>query len=71
MTTTKLPTEERPIRMDPELQEQVEKILKGYSGKKLESAQEAVRKVYAGGATGSFHEIVDTYRGAVQEAVKG
>lgn len=68
---TTLPTEQRPIRMDPELSERVEKILDRYSGSDLEKAQAAVMKVYHSGFAGSFGQLVERYDEAVREAVEG
>lgn len=64
-----LPTEQRPIRMDPELSERVEALLKKYSGEKLSRAQTAVMRVYHSGANGPFGEIVKQYETAITEAV--
>lgn len=69
MTTSALPTEKRPIRMDPELAAEVEKLLKPLKGKEREAADEAVMKVYQSGVSGSFGEILEAYQAAVEEAV--
>lgn len=65
-----LPTEQRPIRMDPELAEQVDALLKPFSGEKLDRAQAAVMKVYESGATGSFGEILERYEAAIEDATQ-
>jgi hypothetical protein len=67
--TTKMPTEKRTIRMEPELEERVVEMLKPLTGKKLEAAQEAVRKVHASAVSGEFDTIVGAYREAVKGAV--
>lgn len=64
-----LPTEQRPIRMDPELSERVEKLLEPLAGDDLERAHAAVMKVYHSGRSGSFDEILGHYRTAIEEAV--
>lgn len=70
MTTSTLPTEPRPIRMDPELGERVEKILKPLKGKEREAADAAVMAVYQSGHTGSFSELLERYKSAIAEAVE-
>lgn len=69
MTTTKLPSEPRPIRMDPELAEAVDEIIKPLKGKDLEAAQAAVMDVYRSNASGKFAELLENYREAIEEAV--
>lgn len=64
-----LPTEQRPLRMDPDLAKQVDGILKKYKGDDLEKAHQGVMKVYHSGQSGGFHEIVERYREAIEEAV--
>lgn len=66
-----LPTEDRPLRMDPDLTAAVEKILKPYKGADLEKARAAVMTVYRSGASGLFADLVEQYRVAVNEAVEG
>lgn len=67
--TTALPTEDRPIQLDPELSSKVEEMLKPYSGRKLEAARAAVLKVYKSGFAGSFGAILGKYETAIEEAV--
>lgn len=67
--TTKLPTDSRALIRDPELAAAVEKLLRPYSGERLERAQAAVRAVRSGPAQGTFHELVATYGAAIQKAV--
>ena len=67
--TTKMPTDARPLAMEPELQEFVEGLLAPLSGKRLEAGQEAVRKVHSGGLVGMMDDLRDAYREAVAEAV--
>ena len=69
MTTTAIPQETRPIRMDPNLKDAVAELLEPYSGKELELAQAAVVEVYHSSATGIFSELVDRYEAAIREAV--
>lgn len=67
--STALPTEKRPIRMDPELSSEIEKILKPLKGDDLGRAQEAVMKVYHSNVAGSFGDILEAYQTAIEEAV--
>lgn len=69
MKSTALPTEPKPIRMDPELANEVDKILKPLKGADLERAHEAVMKVYHSTTSGSFEQIFEAYRSAIEEAV--
>jgi hypothetical protein len=68
MTATKLPTDSRPLVRDPDLATALEAILEPYTGKALERAQMAIRRVRAGGVQGSFTQIVAAYRAAIDEA---
>lgn len=70
MTNTALPTEERPIRMDPELAAEVNKFLEPLSGKDLKKGRDAVMSVYNSGITGSFGELLAAYRSAIEEATR-
>lgn len=65
-----MPTEQRPIRMDPDLFKAVEGLLKAYKGEALERAQEAVRSVKESGHQGQFSELLAKYRDAIEEAAK-
>lgn len=67
--TTKLPTEDRPIRLDPGISEQVELLLDPYTGEVLNRARKAVLKVYRSGYSGGFADIVNQYREAIEAAV--
>ena len=71
MTTgiSKLPREGRTIRMDPDLAQALEDILEPHTGKTLERAQAAIVRVRASGFQGSFGEILEAYRVAIEEAV--
>jgi hypothetical protein len=69
MTTSALPSETRPIRMDPELAVEIEKILKPLKGDDLERGRAAVMVVYRSSASGSFGQILEAYRTAIEEAV--
>ena len=75
MSDSKLPTERRPIRMDPELTEAVEELLEPYDGDELELAQSAVMRVYHSASGGSYAELVGVYRDAIittlEEATAG
>ena len=74
MTTTatsKLPTNERPIILDPDLAAAVEDLLQPYTGKNLERAQAAVRKVASGATQGTFSDLVAAYAAAIKGAVGG
>ena len=62
-------TEARPIRMDPDLQAAIDKVLKPYKGEAREIAEMAVMEVYHSGSEGSFAEIVASYEEAVSAAV--
>lgn len=69
MTTTLLPQETRPIRMDPDLSKAIEGLLEPYSGKELEIAQAAVVEVYHSALAGVFGDLVKAYEKAIREAV--
>lgn len=69
MTTTKLPTIEVPLVKDPELAATLEAMLSPYSGKQLEKAQNACRKVFASRIEGSFSQIIAAYQTAIDEAL--
>lgn len=68
---SKLPSEDRPMRIDPDLAAALEKALAPYSGERLEKAQAAVREVRSSAAVGTFGEVLDRYRSAIREAVAG
>lgn len=70
MPATILPTEPRPIRMDPDLAAAIEQLLAPYSGKKLVAAQGAVMGVYHDRSIAlQFGELVERYRAAIAKAV--
>lgn len=68
-TASPLPTNELPLIRDPDLASAVESELKGLSGRKLERAQAAIRKVHGSGVTGMFGEILSAYQVAIRESV--
>lgn len=67
---SKLPTDSRPIKVAPELEEPIIEILSRYKGAKRELADDAVRKFVASSYTGMFSDIVAEMEKAVQEAVQ-
>jgi hypothetical protein len=72
MTATaisKLPMNERPIITDPDLAAAVEEMLAPYTGRALERAQAAVRRVAMGATQGTFGDLVEAYRKAIKSAV--
>lgn len=71
MTATKMPTSDVPLIQDPDVLRAVEHELQPFSGKSLERAQAAVRRVHGSGVMGSFSEIVAAYRTAILAATKG
>lgn len=71
MTATKLPTDTRPLVQDPDLANAIEKLLEPYSGKQLEKAQAACRRVHGSNILGDFTQIVSAYETAIAEAVGG
>lgn len=66
---SKLPVEDRPLVMDPDLAAHLEHRLRPLTGKRLETAQEAVRRVRASGLTGTWDVITARYDQAIAEAV--
>jgi hypothetical protein len=67
---SKIPTDGRAVRMDPDLASALDTLLEPHTGAKLAKAQKAVLEVRKGGATGMFHHLVETYRAAIADAVK-
>lgn len=67
--TSKLPTNDRPLIKDPALVAALDKLLAPLSGKALERAQDAVRRVARSAVQGTFSTIVETYRKAIRGAV--
>ena len=68
-TLAKLPTATRPLINDLDLARAVDGLLKPYSGKALEKAQAAVRKVHASGVQGPFSTVVTAYEAAILAVV--
>ncbi len=68
-TASPLPVNELPLIRDPDLAAAVEGELKGLSGKKLASAQAAIRQVHGSGITGQFGELVAAYAKAIRAAI--
>lgn len=66
---SKLPTNDRPLIQDPDLAVAIERALEPYTGKELEKAQAAVRRVHASGVQGPFGAILATYEAAITKAV--
>ena len=66
---TQLPTNEQPLIRDPDLAAAVEAEMKGLSGKSLEAARAAIRRVHGSGITGQFGELVAAYAAAIRAAV--
>jgi hypothetical protein len=62
--------ESRPIRLSPEVQRVVEQRLQPLSGKKLETAQNAVLKVYQSGQQMALDQWVETYGQAIDSAIE-
>jgi hypothetical protein len=69
-TLSKLPTDARAMIRDPDLAAAIEKELAPFSGKKLEAAQAAVRRVRQSGTQGTFSSMVERYHAAVVDAVQ-
>jgi hypothetical protein len=69
ITTTKLPQSTRPLIQDMDLSRAVEQMLDPLTGKALERAQAACRRVYNAGNPGTFTEMVAEYRAAIDAAV--
>lgn len=67
---SKLPTEDRPLRIDPDLAAVIEKELEPLEGEDLEKGQAAVRTVLKSSTQGTFATIADAYRTAIREAVE-
>lgn len=68
-TLSKLPTNTRPLIQDPDMARAVERMLAPYSGKALERAQAAVRRVHASPAQGPYDAILKAYQAAISAAV--
>lgn len=61
--------ESRPLRLAPEVQRVVERLLNPLNGKQLERAQAAVLKVYQSGQQMTGEQWVATYESAIQDAI--
>jgi hypothetical protein len=68
-TLSKLPTSTRPLIVDTDLAAAVERLLAPYSGKALERAQAAVRKVHGSSVQGPFSTVLAAYQSAITAAV--
>lgn len=68
--TSKLPTSSRPLIHDRDLAAAVEKMLAPLSGKALERAQDAVRKVAGSAVQGPFGTVLAAYQKAISAASK-
>lgn len=68
-SATTLPTDERPLIQDPDLAAAVEAEMRGLSGKQLDKARAAIRRVHGSGITGQFGELVAAYAAAIRAAV--
>jgi hypothetical protein len=66
---SKLPTDNRPLIRDPDLAAGIERFLEPYSGKKLEAAQAAIRRVRNSPIEGQFSVILQAYGDAIADAV--
>lgn len=68
MSTTKVPTDERPLVQDPDLAAALERELRPLNGERLERAQAAVRTVRNSGLVGTFDQVLEVYRAAITKA---
>lgn len=68
-TLSKLPTSTRPLIIDTDMAAAVEKMLAPYSGKALEKAQVAVRKVHGSSVQGAYSTVLAAYQTAITAAV--
>lgn len=66
---TALPTEQIPIKMDPDLAEVIGGYLSELEGSDNKAGNAAVMTVYRSGFSGDFGEIVENYRSAISTAV--
>jgi hypothetical protein len=69
VTVTKLPVSDRPLIADPDLVLALEAELEPLSGKPLERAQAAIRKVHSSALQGPFGMVLDAYRAAIADAI--
>jgi uncharacterized membrane protein len=68
-TATKLPQSTRPLIQDMDLAAAIERMLEPLTGKSLERAQAACRRVYNAGNPGTFDAMCAEYRAAIDAAV--
>jgi hypothetical protein len=66
--TSKLPSDQRATRFDPDLAAALEEELQPLSGKALTRAQQAVLAVRASGFQGTFGALLAEYREAIRKA---
>lgn len=64
----KIPPRGGPLRMMPEIASALEDLLAPFDGAELERKQAAVLAVFRSGVSGSFAEIVATYKAAIEVA---
>lgn len=69
-TDSKLPQADTALIQDPDLAAALERELSGLSGKPLERAHAAIRRVFSSDITAPFAGLVDAYRKAIHEAIK-
>lgn len=62
---SKLPTESRPIRMDPDLASAIEHMIAPYTDKRLSSVQAAVYEVYRSPGSLPFSGWLEQYAKAI------
>lgn len=66
---SKLPSDARPLKLDPDLAAFLEAQLAPLAGKDLAKAQQAIVKVRKAGATGTWDALTQRYATAIEEAV--
>lgn len=67
--TSKLPANDRPLIQDPDLAAALERELEPLSGKSLERAQAAVRRIHGSALQAPFGTVLAAYQTAIAEAV--
>jgi hypothetical protein len=67
--TSKLPMNDRPVILDPDLARAVDALLEPFNGEPLKRAQSAVRKVASSAISVPYSGLVDAYRDAIRQAV--
>ena len=68
-TQSKMPTGDRALVRDPDLNAALEKELSPLAGDKLEKAQAAIRELRGSGLMGTFGEVLAAYQAAIKKAV--